>query len=170
MLAAVKLRFFVVFFFLHVPCHASHSTGEVEPPKDDCTESEAATDRNCFEIQPTDDGSGSASEPNNSLGSGTDYDMVLQSKRGKIKQKCRKKNVKSKCKKSQRKGKRRPNARNFSRKKQRRAEKRKKNLRRRKDGKQQKRPGRKKQRFQNMFIDTKIQVLLQYGLTYMKTT
>ena len=163
-MAAVESRFLVVFFFLHVPCHASHSTGEVEPPKDDCTESEAATDRNCFEIQPTDDGSGSASEPNNSLGSGTDYDMVLQSKRGKNKRKCQNKNMKSKCKKS----KRRPNARNFSRK--RKADQRKRSPKRRKSGgKQRKRSGRKKQGFQNRCIQQyKLNEKLQYGSKHVK--
>ena len=163
MLAATKLRFVVVFFFLHL-CHASHPNVEVEPTKDDCTQSEAETDPNCSEIQPTYDGSGSASKPNNSLGSGTDYDMVLQSKRGKNKRKCQNKNVKSKCKKS----KRRPNARNFSRK--RKADQRKMSPKRRKSGgKQRKQSGRKKQGFQNRCIQQyKLNEKLQYGSKHVK--
>ena len=146
MLAATESRFLVVFFFfLHLSL-ASHST--VGPPKDDCTESEAETDPNCFETQPTFDGPASTRKPNNSVGLGTDYDIV-PSKQGKTKEKCQKKSVKSKCKNSQRKGKRRPNnAGNISRK--RRAGPRKKSRKRRKTGeKQKKQSGRKRQGFQN---------------------
>ena len=127
------------------------------PAKDDCTESETETEvgQNFHQIEPASDEDEDEGKPNNLLGFGTDYDVVLQPKRRRRKQKC-KQTVKSKCKKSQRKGNQQSNTGAMKQKKQgggdQRKERNSKRLKRKGFRRKKRRAGKKGHRFGNRSV------------------
>ena len=125
------------------------------PAKDDCTESEYEVGPNYHQIEQASDEDEDASKSNNLLGFGTDYDVVLQPKRRRRKQKC-KQTVKSKCKKSQRKGNQQSNTGAMKQKKQgggdQRKERNSKRLKRKGFRRKKRRAGKKGHRFGNRSV------------------